>query len=67
MTSMWASFIVDLDPNSSGANQNYWPPYDLSNPQDFLFDANITSDAEPDTWREEGIAYLNSIAEVFPR
>ncbi|KAJ9151369.1 Carboxylic ester hydrolase [Pleurostoma richardsiae] len=67
MTSMWASFIADLDPNTAGANQQYWPPYDLSNPVDFLFDANVTSHGEPDTWRAEGIAYLNSIALTFPR
>ncbi|KAH8649317.1 Alpha/Beta hydrolase protein [Xylariales sp. PMI_506] len=67
MTSMWASFIADLDPNTSGVNQNYWPEYDLSNPQDFLFNANTTSTAEADNWRAAGISYLSSIADVFPR
>lgn len=67
MASMWASFIVDNDPNTSGANQNHWPVYDLDTPLDFLFNANVTSDTEPDTWREDGIQYFIDIAPAFPR
>lgn len=67
MTSMWASFIVDGDPNSSGANANYWPAYGVGTEVDFLFDANVTSAVEKDMWREEGIQYLIDIAPVFPR
>lgn len=67
MASMWASFIVDNDPNTSGMNTNYWPAYDLNYPLDFLFNANVTSDTESDRWREEGIQYIIDIAPGFPR
>lgn len=67
MASMWASFFVDADPNSAGANVNYWPSYDLEDPVDFLFNANVTSDTEPDTWRAEGIQYMIDIEAAVPR
>lgn len=67
MSSMWASFIVDNDPNTSGQNTNYWPSYELDNPLDFLFNANVTSDTEPDTWREEAIQYIIDIASAYRR
>lgn len=32
--------------------------YSLESPQNFVFEQNITSHAEPDTYREEGMQYL---------
>jgi hypothetical protein len=66
MNSNWVSFVHDLDPNSWRQTQAYhrpegwWPQYDVSNPLDFVFDANVTSYAEPDTYRKEGIDLINA-------
>ena len=63
MDSSWVSFVHDLDPNSyrmGNGSIETWPVYDVGNPQNFVFDANVTSHAEPDTWRMEGIALINS-------
>jgi cholinesterase len=68
MTSMWASFIHDLDPNSGiRGSPVHWDPYGRKKPVDLLFDANVTSHMEPDTWRKKGIAYINSKADVYNR
>ncbi|KAL2862829.1 Alpha/Beta hydrolase protein [Aspergillus lucknowensis] len=69
MASMWASFIHDLDPNSGiGENSDvYWEGYAVDQPVDLVFDANVTSYMEPDTWRKEGIDFINSIAKAFWR
>ncbi|KAJ5651831.1 hypothetical protein N7507_009257 [Penicillium longicatenatum] len=67
MTSMWASFIHDLDPNPGNVNASvHWSAYSDS-PVDLFFDANATSHMEADTWRKEPIDYLNSVAEAFWR
>ncbi|KAF9739094.1 hypothetical protein PMIN06_007923 [Paraphaeosphaeria minitans] len=65
MDSSWISFFHDQDPNSwkksaawSGKEED-WPVYDLEHPQDFVFDANVTSHAEADTYRKEGMALIN--------
>ena len=63
MSSTWASFIHDLDPNSwKGRSKKIpqWPKYDVRNPQDFIFDANVTSHAEDDTYRKEGMDLINA-------
>ncbi|KAF1957353.1 alpha/beta-hydrolase [Byssothecium circinans] len=45
-----------------------WPQYSLLEPRDFVYDANVTSFVEPDTFREEAIALINSAAlEVYGR
>ncbi|KAJ5293648.1 hypothetical protein N7508_008469, partial [Penicillium antarcticum] len=68
MTSMWASFIHDLNPNPVAVNKSvHWDAYATSKPVDILFDANITSHMEADTWRQEGIDYINSVAPAFWR
>ncbi|KAJ5396967.1 hypothetical protein N7509_005080 [Penicillium cosmopolitanum] len=68
MTSMWASFIHDLNPNSGVVNQSIrWGVYDNEKPLDLFLDANTTSHMEPDTWRKEGIDYINSVARKFWR
>ncbi|RLN91094.1 hypothetical protein BBJ28_00023526, partial [Nothophytophthora sp. Chile5] len=63
MTRMWASFIVDQTPNHSGVTSVEWPEYTLADPQNIVFDVNVTDLAyvEPDTYRAEGIAYLHSM------
>ncbi|PYH32854.1 cholinesterase [Aspergillus neoniger CBS 115656] len=70
MTSMWASFIHDLDPNSGIKDSDVqWQPYGKDQPVDLVFDANVTSYSymEPDTWRKEGIDYINSVANAYWR
>ena len=68
MTSMWASFIHDLNPNPGVVNRSiHWEAYGKDNPVDLLLDANTTSHMEADTWRKEGIDYINSVARAFWR
>ncbi|EAW09931.1 uncharacterized protein ACLA_041490 [Aspergillus clavatus NRRL 1] len=68
MASMWASFIHDLDPNSGvGSSSVHWDPYSRHEPVDLLFDANVTSHMEPDTWRKKQIHYINSMAHKYRR
>ncbi|KAJ5347355.1 Carboxylesterase [Penicillium brevicompactum] len=68
MASMWASFIHDLDPNPGVVNKYVpWNSYSNGKPEDLLFDANITSQMEADTWRKDGIDYINSVAGAFWR
>jgi carboxylesterase type B len=66
MDSNWISFVHDLDPNAWRNTQGLWngseamwPKYDVANPQNIVFDANMTSYAELDTWRAEGIKLIN--------
>ncbi|KAL2008244.1 hypothetical protein VTN00DRAFT_8226 [Thermoascus crustaceus] len=69
MTSMWASFIHDLDPNTGVRKSfpNRWIPYAKGKPVDIVFDANTTSHMEPDTWRKDGIDYINSVTKAYWR
>jgi acetylcholinesterase len=65
MSCSWVSFIHDLNPNdwnTRPANVTAWPKYSLSNPQNMVWDANVTSHAEPDTFRAEGIKLINDYA-----
>lgn len=68
MSRMWVSFVVNLEPNKHGiAGVPDWPAYDISDglgAQDVVFDANVTTLAYPerDTFRAEGIAFINEIA-----
>ncbi|KAF1921074.1 Alpha/Beta hydrolase protein [Ampelomyces quisqualis] len=74
MNSNWVSFVHNLDPNAwresyawSGAEET-WPKYDLCNPMDLVFDANVSSYAESDTYRKEGMELINANAvNVFER
>ena len=67
MDSSWISFVHDQNPNSfrQGRGQGgfpgmrLWPRYAVGNPMNFVFDANVTSHPEPDTWRAEGIRLVN--------
>ncbi|GAA5950607.1 hypothetical protein JCM3765_000548 [Sporobolomyces pararoseus] len=66
MTSQWVSFINDLTPNNNGVDGSVeWPNYQES-PQNFVFRRN-GSWVEPDTYRAEGISYLNQIASELQR
>jgi carboxylesterase type B len=74
MNSNWVSFVHDLDPNAWretyawNGTEEMWPKYDASNPMDFVFDANVSSYAEPDTYRKEGMALINdNAANVYDR
>ncbi|KAJ6086407.1 hypothetical protein N7467_005321 [Penicillium canescens] len=68
ITSMWASFIHDLDPNSGVVNKSvHWEAYGKDTPTNLLFNANTTSHMEADTWRKEGIDYINSVTRAFWR
>ncbi|KAL4928498.1 Alpha/Beta hydrolase protein [Aspergillus undulatus] len=55
MSSSWASLDV------YGAVPE-WPRYKVDGPRDFVFDANVTSFVESDTYREEGISLINENA-----
>jgi acetylcholinesterase len=69
MSCSWASFVSDLDPNSfrSGAKgasiaggADAWPKYGVgSAARNIVWDANVTSHAEPDTFRAAGIELIN--------
>ncbi|KFY47887.1 hypothetical protein V495_01758 [Pseudogymnoascus sp. VKM F-4514 (FW-929)] len=66
MASMWASFIHDLNPNTGVFGfEIKWNPYSTDYPVNMVFDANITSHLEPDTWRADAISYINTIAPVY--
>ena len=85
MASSWASFIVDLDPNSFRAangdvsgSTGVWPVYggggsgggngsSGGDAMDYVFDANVSSYAEPDTFRAEGIALINNASLAYHR
>ncbi|RAH71997.1 putative triacylglycerol lipase (LipA) [Aspergillus aculeatinus CBS 121060] len=62
---MWTAFVTDLDPNGHGVDGiPHWPRYTPSDgPSNFVFRLPRTeSYVEADTYRAEGIEYINSIA-----
>ncbi|CZR69899.1 related to cholinesterase [Phialocephala subalpina] len=70
MSKSWASFVYDLDPNGwtgRDASVPAWPAYSIENPQNIVWDANVTSFTEPDTFRAEGIKLLNENWGLFVR
>ncbi|GKZ21401.1 hypothetical protein AbraIFM66951_006204 [Aspergillus brasiliensis] len=60
---MWTAFVTDLDPNGHGVSGiPHWPKYNLSDPRDFVFRVPRNgSYVEKDTFRTEGIDYINTI------
>ena len=63
MSKSWASFVYDLDPNrwvGRDATVPAWPTYSVESPMNMVWEANITSHTEPDTFRAEGISILNA-------
>jgi carboxylesterase type B len=72
MSSSWASFIHDLDPNGyKGRNSSIpaWPVYSNDEPENIVFDTNVTGNAfaEADTWRKEGIQFILDHAVTYKR
>ncbi|KAK8218017.1 Alpha/Beta hydrolase protein [Phyllosticta capitalensis] len=74
MSSAWINFFVSGDPNGAdgltqgGVAAERWEEYAVDAPTNFVFDANVTSHSEPDTFRKEGIAWINAHAlDVFSR
>jgi carboxylesterase type B len=63
MDSNWISFVHDLDPNAWRSAWNgpeaLWPMYSVGKPQNLVFDANVTSFVENDTYRSEGMRLIN--------
>lgn len=49
---MTDSFVVDAET---------WPAYDLGNPQNMVFEQNITSHPEADYYRAEGMDYIGRL------
>jgi carboxylesterase type B len=71
VSSNWASFVSDLDPNSwrksYKGKEAVWLEYSKGQ-RLLVFDANVTSFTEPDTWRETSIKYINdNSASVYHR
>jgi carboxylesterase type B len=65
MSATWVSFVHGLDPNGWKARPKgveKWPRYDCKDPRDYVFEANVTSHSEPDTWRSKGIDLINKHA-----
>lgn len=63
MSSSWASFVHDLNPNNftgRHAGTQDWPVYSVNEPQNIVWDANATALAYPeaDTWRQSGIQFI---------
>lgn len=61
MSKSWATFVHDMTPNGfqdRNSSIPAWPRYDVAKPQNIVFDANVTSYAEDDTWRAEGIKLI---------
>ncbi|KAF1983101.1 carboxylesterase family protein-like protein [Aulographum hederae CBS 113979] len=70
MDSSWISFVSSLDPNDWEGRGDVppWPKYELDDPKNIVFDANVTSFVEADTWRKEGIKLINdNSAAVYHR
>ena len=72
MSSSWASFIHDGDPNGFMGRYEQaepWPVYSLDEPRNMVWDANRTElgYAEPDTWRAEGIRFILDHAKNYHR
>jgi acetylcholinesterase len=63
MSKSWASFVYDLDPNGWVGRDPHvppWPAYSVENPMSIVWEANVTSHTEPDTFRADGINILNA-------
>jgi len=77
MSCSWASFVHDLDPNSFrnssvgkgiAGNATVWPKYgNGSEAMNIVWDANVTSFAEPDTFRAAGINLINNNSLLYLR
>ena len=71
MSCSWASFIYDQDPNSFQSRHvgaAAWPMYSVG-AENIVWDANATNlaNAEPDTFRKEGIQWILDHAKDYHR
>jgi carboxylesterase type B len=61
----YVNFVTTGTPNGNSANSTAgfpsWPKYDLGSPKNLVMNSN-GSFVEDDTWRKEGIAFINSIS-----
>ncbi|KAF2110206.1 carboxylesterase [Lophiotrema nucula] len=59
----YVNFVVSGDPNGNATKGGLpnWPKYDLDAPKNMVLNSN-GSFVEADTWRKEGIAFINSIS-----
>lgn len=65
MSSDWISFVANGDIKWKGRRAfgvPEWPIYRLDEPKEFVYDANITSFVELDTYRKDGIDLINAAA-----
>jgi acetylcholinesterase len=61
----FVSFATTGDPNSWRSEgpthgEPAWPAYSIGTAFNFVYDANVTSFVEADTWRAEGIDLINA-------
>jgi hypothetical protein len=62
MMRAWIAFVNDLDPNKHGLEgEPAWPKYSSANATNMLLRRQGRS-LEPDTFRKDGTAFINSIA-----
>ena len=62
MMRAWVAFVADLDPNKhSLEGEPTWPKYSSANATNMVLRRQGRS-LESDTFRKEGIAYINTIA-----
>jgi carboxylesterase type B len=57
----YVNFVYGQNPNGEGVGLPQWPKYDLGNPTNMVLNSN-GSFVEADTWRKEGIAFINTIS-----
>ncbi|KAF2755374.1 alpha/beta-hydrolase [Pseudovirgaria hyperparasitica] len=68
MSRSWASFVATGSVNGWAGREGLeeWPAYEVDDARDFVWDANVTSYSESDTYRQEGMALISgSAAGVF--
>lgn len=76
MNGDWISFIHHGDPNAwkdrrkqaktLGTPVPRWPKYgDGKVPKNYLYNANVSSSVEKDTWRARGMELINSLNEEY--
>lgn len=71
MSRMWLSFVVFGNPNDGveAEGYEYWPKYEVGERgegigKNFVFEQNVTSHAEEDLYRAEGIEYIGHLIEA---
>ncbi|CAI6331760.1 unnamed protein product [Periconia digitata] len=67
MSRDWIQFINSGDIANQHRESDFgvsdWPMYRVDSPEEFVFDANVTSFVEKDTYRSEGMKLINSAAD----